>query len=230
VRNAPQLLFQVDALKLVNSQIGFVNEKTRPGYRLFLSKASLELDHLSNQAQKDPSTFHGRGAFMGSGTASVAGTFQPAAAHLDFGVQLRLEDARLPALNDCLRAHAGVDVADGLVSVFAEIQVHNGQVSGYIKPMFRNLKFCDPAKDRAKSFGKRVELHLLQGLATVFKSRTTQEVATVTTLSGSIDDPRAGEWEAVRRLIGNGLSRAILPGFLAPGPVQRRPTPRSAHP
>jgi hypothetical protein len=229
VRNAPQLLFQVDALKLVNSQIGFVNEKTRPGYRLFLSKASLELDHLSNQAQKDPSTFHGRGAFMGSGTAEVSGSFQPAAKRLDFGVQLRLEDARLPDLNDFLRAHAGVDVADGLFSVFTEVQVRDGQLNGYVKPMFKNLKFYDAGKDRAKPFGKRVELHLLQFLATVFKSRKTQEVATVTTLSGSIDDPKAGEWEAIRKLIGNGLSRAILPGFLTP-PARPAPKPRGLRP
>ena len=224
VRHAPQLLLQVDALKLENSQIGFVNEKTRPPYRLFLAKASLELDHLSNQAQPDQSTFHGRGAFMGSGAASVSGTFQPAARQLDFGVQLRLEDARLPDLNDFLRAHAGVDVADGRFSVFTELQVRDGRLNGYVKPMFRNLKFYDAGKDRSKPFGKRVELHLLQFLATVFKSRKTQEVATVTTLSGSIDDPRAGEWEAIRKLIGNGLSHAILPGFLDP-PARQKPKP-----
>ena len=224
VRDAPELLFQVDELKLTNSQIGFVNQRTLPPYRLFLSQGSLELDHLSNQIQQGKSEFHGRGTFMGSGTAVVSGAFQPAARQLDFEVQLRLQDARLPDLNDCLRAHAGVDVAEGLFSVFAEIQVRDGQLNGYIKPMFRNLKFYAPGKDRTKPFGKRLELHLLQFLAAVFKSRKTQEVATVTTLSGSIDDPKAGEWEAIRKLIGNGLSQAILPGFLDP-PARQKPKP-----
>ena len=224
VRNTPELLFQVDSLKLADSQIGFVNETTRPPYRLFLSQASLELEHLSNQAQPAPSEFHGAGAFMGSGATQVSGSFQPAARTLDFALQFRLENARLPELNDFLRAHAGVDVAGGLFSVFTELQVRQGQLHGYLKPMFRNLKFLDARKDRGKALGKRVELHLLQFLAGVFKNRNTQEVATVTTLSGSIDDPRAGEWEAIRKLIGNGLSHAILPGFLDP-PARQKPKP-----
>jgi hypothetical protein len=56
-------------------------------------------------------------------------------------------------------------------------------------------------------------MHLLQFLAEVFKNHSTQEVATVVTLSGSTSQPKAGEWGAIRKLIGNGLWHAILPGF-----------------
>ena len=225
VRNEPELLLQVDALKLTRGQVGFVNETTRPPYRLFISNGDLELDHLSNQPQEGTSTFHGRGAFMGSGPAAISGAFQPASRKLDFSVQLRMEDARLPDLNPFLLAYTGLDVADGLGSVYAEVQVQKGQLHGYVKPMFKRLKFYDPAMDHAKPLGKRVELHVLQFLAKVLKSSKTQEVATVTTLSGSIDDPKAGEWEAIRRLIGNGLSHAILPGFMEPK-VPSKPAPR----
>jgi hypothetical protein len=32
-------------------------------------------------------------------------------------------------------------------------------------------------------------------------------------ISGSTSGPKTNEWEVIRKLIGNGLSHAILPGF-----------------
>ena len=117
-------------------------------------------------------------------------------------------------LNTFLLSQTGVDVADGLFSVYTEITVKGGRVEGYLKPLVRNLRVSDKKKDQGKSFGKRVEMHVLQGLANLFKNRATRQVATVTRISGSTSDPKMSEWEAIRRLLSNGLFRAILPGFL----------------
>ena len=214
VRNAPQLLLKVDTLRLTNSQIGFVNEATKPPYRLFISNVNLGLENLSNQADQGRSAFHARGAFMGSGTTVVSGGFRSTASPADFDVHLKLDDAKLPDLNGFLNAHAGVDVAEGLFSVYTELTVKNGRVDGYIKPLIKNLKIYDRQKDKGKPFGKRVEMHVLQFLANLFKNHSTKAVATVTRISGSTSDPKVSEWEAIRKLIGNGLSHGILPGFL----------------
>ena len=120
------------------------------------------------------------------------------------------------------------NVADGLFSVYTEITVKGGRVDGYIKPLVRNLRVSDKQKDQGKSFGKRVEMHVLQGLANLFKNRSTKQVATVTRISGSTSDPKLSAWQAIRRLLSNGLFRAILPGFLEkgkdlkPGPIGPR--------
>jgi hypothetical protein len=231
VRNAPKLKLQVDTLKLTNSQIGFVNEATKPRYRLFMSDMNLELDNLSNQAGQGRSAFQARGAFMGSGTTVLSGKVQTTASPADFDVRLELKDAKLPDLNGFLMAHAGMDVAEGLFSVYTELTVKGGKVDGYVKPLFKNLKVYEKQKDQGKPFGKRVEMHFLQFLADLFKNRATQEVATVTRISGSTSDPQATEWEAMRRLIGNGFSQAIRPGFqelpkaVAPSDAVRRPQP-----
>jgi len=49
-------------------------------------------------------------------------------------------------------------------------------------------------------------------------------VATVVRLSGPTSDPKASEWEVIRRLIGNGFARAIRPGFMGPA-EERKPAP-----
>jgi hypothetical protein len=213
VRNAPKLLLQVDTLKLTNSRIGFVNEATAPSYHLFLSDMNLELKNLSNHADQTRSEFHANGTFMGSGVTVVSGSARSTAGPADFDVRLKLDNARLPDLNGFLMAHAGIDVADGLFSVYTEITVKEGKVDGYIKPLIRNLKIYEKRKDKDKSFGKRMEMHFLQFLANLFKNRSTQEVVTEFRISGSTGDPKAGEWGAIGKLIGNGFSQAILPGF-----------------
>jgi hypothetical protein len=214
VRNAPKLLLQVDNLSLSHSQIGFVNQSAKPSYRLFLTDVNLGLKNLSNQSGQGRSEFQARGAFMGSGTTVLTGNFRATATPADFQIHLKLDNARLPDLNHFLKAYAGVDVAAGLFSVYTELTVKNGRIEGYLKPLIRDLKIYDKQKDKDKSFGKRVEMHVLQMLANLFKNHATKDVATVTRISGSTTAPKTNEWEAIRKLIGNGLSKAILPGFL----------------
>ena len=223
LRNAPKMLLKVDTLSLKNSQIGFVNEAAKPPYRLFLTKVNFDLENLSNQADQGRSAFHARGAFMGSGTTAVSGGFRSTAKPADFDVHLKMDDAKLTDLNGFLMAHEGVDVAEGQFSVYTELTVKNGHVEGYIKPLVKNLRIYDRQKDREKPFGKRVKMHALQFLANLFKNHKTQDVATVIRISGTTSDPKAREWEVIRKLIGNGLYRAILPGFLDKAKVVEPP-------
>jgi hypothetical protein len=222
VRNAPRLLLKVDSLRLTRSQLGFVNEGVSPSYRLFMADMDLTLKNLSNQADQWGSDFQARGSFMGSGTTVVTGKFRPTATPAEAGVRLKLDDARLVDLNGMLRAHADVDVAEGLFSVYSEMTVRNNRIEGYVKPLIKNLKIYDRQKDKEKAFGKRVKLQVLQFFAGLLKNRDSKAVATVIHISGSTRDPKASEWEVIRKLVGNGLSRAILPGFLA-GPKAAEP-------
>jgi len=231
VRNAPQLLLKVDALKLTHSQLGFVNEGVSPSYRLFMADMNLTLKNLSNQADQGASEFQARGSFMGSGTTVVSGEFRSTATPAEASVRLKLDDARLVDLNGMLRTHADVDVADGLFSVYTEMTVKNNRVEGYIKPLIKNLKIYDRQKDQGKPFGKRVKMHVLQFFANLFKNHDSRAVATVVRISGSTHDPKTSEWEIIRKLIGNGLSRAILPGFLGkPKPPEPPKAPEPPKP
>jgi hypothetical protein len=99
-------------------------------------------------------------------------------------------------------------------------------VEGYVKPLIKNLKIYDREKDQDKPFGQRVKLHILQFFASVFKNHKTKTVATVARISGPTGGPTTNEWEVIRKLIGNGLAHAILPGFQAK-PDPRAPSPSS---
>ncbi len=213
VRNAPTLFLRVDTLKLTNAQVGFANHTGKPPYRLFMKGVELKLENLDNHSDHGRSRFHAQGTFMESGKTVFSGGFLASAKPADFDVRLKVDDARLSDLNPLLLSSAGVDVAQGRLSIYTELAVKNGRIDGYIKPLFKNLKISDRQKDKGKPFVKRVEMHLLQFLAFVLKNHTTQEVATVIRVSGSTLDPKADEWEIIRKLIANGFAHAVLPGF-----------------
>ena len=224
VRNAHGMLLQVDHLALTQGEVGVVDQSGRPPYRLFISGLDLNLDHLSNQGSLGRSTFQGRGAFMGHGVARLSGGGRMTAMPADFDVHLRVEKARLPDLNGLFMAHAGLTVARGEYDLYSEFTVRQGRVDGYLKPILTQVQVYDRRVDRTKPFGKRVAMHLAQGLADLFKNRSSEDIATVTRVSGPTRAPRTSEWQTLKQLLGNGFFRAILPGFLAPPAAKPKKT------
>ncbi len=228
VREAPMLFLRVDTLKLTNAQLGFVNDASKPPYRVFAQGVELELENLDNHSGHGRSKFLARGAFMGSGKTVFSGSFLASAKPADFDLRLKVDDTELTDLNPLLLSSTGVDVAQGRLSVYTELAVKEGRIEGYIKPLFKGLKISEHEKDKEKPFLKRVELHLLQFLAFVLKNPTTKEVATVIRVSGSTADPKADEWDVIWRLIGNGFAGAILPTFRDASTSAAPPTPAAA--
>jgi hypothetical protein len=229
LRDAPKFLLQVDTLELAHSEIGFRDASAKPPYRLFFADVALKLEHLSNHGDLGRSHFQAHGAFMGSGATTLVGDSRLTASPADVKLRLRMVGARLADLNPYLKANAGFDVAGGQLSMYSEFTISNGRLEGYCKPLVKDLKIYDRAKDGDKPLGQRVKLHVLQVLGGLFKNRSTKEVATVINISGSTSDPKSSGWQVVRGLIENGLFQAIRPGFLAPAakPAPAKPPSRS---
>jgi hypothetical protein len=214
VRNAPTLVLQVDRLRLTHSRIGFDNKGTKPPYRVFIANVDMDLTNLSNQAKLGRSEFNARGAFMGHGTARLTGSGRMTAVPADFQAHLQVEAAQLPDLNDLFQAYSGLTVAAGQYALYSEFTVKDGKVDGYIKPLLTQVKVFDRKVDKDKPLVKRIEMHVVQGLANLFENHASKEVATVTRVSGPTRSPKASELQTLGKLLGNGFFRAILPGFL----------------
>ncbi len=116
-------------------------------------------------------------------------------------------------MNDLLRAHAKIDVASGVFSVYSEIGVKNGRVQGYVKPLFRDLDIHDEKQDAGESLGQKLKEKAADLAARIFENRPRDQVATVTRLEGPLENPAASTWEVLVNLVRNAFIEAILPGF-----------------
>jgi uncharacterized protein DUF748 len=213
VSNKPGVLLKARRIGVHGATVGFVNEQTTPHYRVFLADTDLVVENFTNQRTEGTATARLTGRFMGTGPTTLSATFRPERDGPDFDVQGRVENTDLTTLNDLLRAHAKVDVVSGVFSVFAELHVKSRRVTGYVKPLFRDLQVYEPSQDEEKSVGQKLKEKVADVVGKVLKNRPRDEVATVTPIDGPLDNPKASTWEALIGLVRNAFFRAILPGF-----------------
>jgi hypothetical protein len=91
--------------------------------------------------------------------------------------------------------------------------VQNNKVSGYVKPLFRDVKVLDKRTDREKSAFRKLYEGLIGGILNLFENVPREEVATETPISGTVRNPEAGTWAVLVNLVQNAFFQAILPGF-----------------
>jgi hypothetical protein len=110
-----------------------------------------------------------------------------------------------------LRAYGKFDVARGDFSFYSELHVRNGALSGYMKPLFADMKIGMP--EEKKSFGKKLYETVVAGVAKILENKKKKDVATKVDLSGRLDNPKESVWQVIGKAIENAFIRAILPGF-----------------
>jgi hypothetical protein len=212
-KSAPSTIVNLEQLHLSNGELGYVDRETDPNYRLFISRLDVTVRNFSNQKKAAPGKAQLKGAFMGSGTMKLDATFQPTDARADFATKLEIKDVDMTAMNDVLRARGGFDVASGHFSMYSELDVRGGKVDGYVKPIFSDLDVYDRRQDSNKNIFRQAYEGIVGGIGSLLENRPRDEVATVTDLSGRIDNPETSTFEIILGLLQNAFVRAILPGL-----------------
>lgn len=212
-KETPSRTFQVDQFRLIDAEVGFVNKTKSPSYRVFLTKADAQVTNLSNDFRQGPGTGRLRGLFMGNGVASAQARFRPAQQGPDFDLNVAIEKTDMTTMNDLLRAYGKFDVARGIFSFYSEVHVQKGVVSGYVKPLFEDMKVYDSRQDAEKSVFRKMYEGLVGGIAKLLENKERGDVATKTEISGTVGNIRSNTWQTIARLIENAFFKAILPGF-----------------
>jgi hypothetical protein len=213
LKNSPDQILRIRTLDVLESEVGFVNQASNPPYRIFVTDGFLEARNFSNQNTFGAASVMLAGKFMGSGQLLAQAGLRPAAKGSDFDVVARIDDSQIASLNQLLRSYAHLDVAAGTFSFYAEARVKEGHIDGYVKPLFKNIDIYDPRQDRHKSVFKKLYEKVAGGIAKMLKNKPREEVATVTSISGPVEDVKANTMEIVGGLIRNAFFHAILPGF-----------------
>jgi hypothetical protein len=119
----------------------------------------------------------------------------------------------LKSLNDLLRAYGRVDVSSGLFSVFSELTVKEGNISGYLKPFFKDIEVYEPKQDEDKGLLSKLYEAVIGGITKAVENPVSDEVATKADVTGPVETPRAKTWQVVVKLIENAFFKAVLPGL-----------------
>ena len=92
-------------------------------------------------------------------------------------------------------------------------EVKNNRIDGYVKPLFQDVDFYDPNKDKDKAVAAKIYKAVIDGVTSLLENTPRDEVATKSDMSGRIENPQASTWQIIGKLVQNAFFNAILPGF-----------------
>jgi hypothetical protein len=211
--NRSAVYVDVQSFRIMNSRIDFSNRDSDPPYELFITDANAEIDNLTNRPEKGKSHFDLSGKFMGSGATHVDGTTVASDSGPELSTNIEMTNTRLTSLNPLLRAYGRIDVAQGYLTVYSQINVKNSRIGGYLKPIFADVEVYGREKDKNKNTLQRTKDLLVGAAAHLLKNRSTQKVATEVNLTGDLKSPNLSTWQALVEALRNAFVEAILPGF-----------------
>ena len=171
------------------------------------------LTNYSNHEEQGPARVVIKGRFNGSGDTSLDGTFLSEQQGPHFDMNLAIQNTDMTTMNNLLLAYGRFDVQQGKFSVYSQLGVKDGEMSGYVKPMFSNLKVYDWNKDKGKPILHQAYELAVGGASHIFKNSQTKQVATQVDLTGKLKNPNVNTWQAVVEVLQNAFIQAILPGF-----------------
>jgi hypothetical protein len=210
--NAPTLQVKVERFT-ADGRIGYINQAAKPAYTVFLDRAKIQLENLSNEFKEGPAHARVSGRFMGSGPTQLNATFRPESRGPDLDLTLEIQNTDMRTMNDLLRAYGNFDVVAGEFSLYTDIKMRQGKIDGYVKPLFSDMKVYDRRQDAEKSLFHKMYEGLVGGISGLLRNRPREEVATKVPISGDVESPQTGTWQTIIGLIQNAFFKAILPGF-----------------
>ena len=208
----PDLTLAVEKVKVTNSTFGYIDQSRDPNYRLFISGAQVEIQNVTNRTNEGPTKVDLSGVFMDSGQSRMNVTLKPRKDHPDIDVAIAIEPTQLTNMNDMLQSYGNFDVVAGEFSLYSELHISHGQIDGYIKPLFADMKVYDRRQDRDKPFFHQVYEGLVGGVAGLLENRS-GSIATVADIKGASEAPEVSTLDVIIRLVTNAFIKAILPGF-----------------
>lgn len=211
--NKPEVQLRIGQFKLTGGTLGVVNRDAQPPYRVFLADTEFSMTNLTNHFIQGPAMASLTGKFMGTGVTKASAEFRPEKNGPDFDLQLQVENTRLKDMNQVFRAYGNFDVTEGLFHFYSDLHVRNEKISGYVKPLFKDMKVYDRRQDKEKSAFRKLYEMLVGGVSNLLENRPREEMATKIDVSGSLTEPQTNTWQVVTQLIVNAFFKAILPGF-----------------
>jgi Domain of Unknown Function (DUF748) len=211
--NRPAVVIMVKRFEVRRGTFAYEDKEKNPNYELTLTDAELDLTNYSNHEEQGPARVALHGKFMGSGDTSIDGTFLAEQRGPEFDVNVGIKNTDMTSMNNLLLAFGRFDVKHGEFTVYSQVSVKNGNINGYVKPMFSELKVYDWSKDKHKPILHQAYEAAIGAAGHIFKNAKTRQVATEVNLTGKLNSPDTSTWQAAVEVVQNAFIQAILPGF-----------------
>ncbi len=198
-------------IEINNGILAFSDFTTKPKIDIKMTDLHLLVTNLSNvidTSENFPSSLVATAKTYGDGDFKLNGRLNVLKKIPNIDLDLNLENVEFTKLNNFLKAYLNADAEAGTFNLYAEFLMNNGVIDGYVKPVFKNVKFLNPQKKNEKLTDKVWE-GITGAIAEIFENQSKDQFATEVPLKGDINKMKVGVWDG----IWNVFSNAFIKGF-----------------
>jgi hypothetical protein len=205
---------KLNRFEIFDGEIHYLDFYSHPKVNIFANHIHILAENLSNaRHQKEllPSTVEGTADLYG-GHALLHMKMDALNQEPTFDAKAELLSMDIARLNEFLQAYGKFDVRQGNLSIYTEAAAKDGLISGYSKPIIKDLKVVNWKEDKDHPL-KLVWEGVISAAAWVFKNHPKDQLATRASFEGNIKNPDVNAWYVVGQVLHNAFIQALYPAL-----------------
>jgi uncharacterized protein involved in outer membrane biogenesis len=214
----------LNEVRIQDGKIAFHNFSSKPPVNINATSVNASVYNLTNVVDvkgKRDASFDGKALLQGQAPLEATATFDPLSNFEDFEFRFRARDLQLKRMNDFASAYGKFDFKAGTGDVVIEAQAQKGQLTGYIKPLLRDVEVFDWQQDvenKDKNIFRSIWEAVVGASETVLKNQSKNQFATRVELSGSVHQQDISAFSAFLQILRNGFIQAFNARYEQPKP------------
>ncbi|MBI1850279.1 MAG: DUF748 domain-containing protein [Planctomycetes bacterium] len=207
--------FDINRALVHQGSIHFRAFHTREPVDVYLSKIEGSIENLTNVFDETApliTTVTAKGLAMDQAEFEYEMKLDPFSYRPTFEVAGRLLGLDVTKTNSLARAYGAFDFEAGTFDLVVELNAKEGQLDGYVKPLFRDITVLSLRNDIPKD--NVLELFweaVVEISSQLFRNQPHDVLATVIPLTGDLNGPQTDILTVVGNILRNAFIRAYLP-------------------
>lgn len=206
--------FKINSAIIKDGEIHFLANKGTP-VDVYLTDVQAKLDNLGNiRDETTPlvSTVTASAVAMNHAKLEYKMTFDPFSYRPTYHMAMRLIGLDVTTLNDLAKAYGKFDFQRGWFDLVIETDSKEGQMSGYVKPLFRNLQVFSLTEDiKDENPLKFFWQALIGGVTTALKNQPRDQFGTRIPFTADATGTKPDLLATIANVLRNAFLRAYLP-------------------
>jgi hypothetical protein len=202
---------EINRLRVRDGKVLFTDHSSTPKVGIFLNNVQLDALNLTNAKENPeplPSRIYMQALSIGNGQLNVAMKANVMKEVPDVDMDLRFENVNLRSLTDFFEAYANMEIQQGEFNMYSEVSVVDGNISGYVKPLFQKLQVLQekPHEGRADQL---VWNSMLNFLTEAIENQKRNQFATRVPVAGQISSVDQTFWPALWNIFSTAFVEAF---------------------
>lgn len=210
----------LNEVRVVDGQVAFRNFNADPPVNVYASDVDASIYNLTTAAEESSdgrvANLDGTAKLFNQAPLEARATFDPLSDWENFELELRVTGVQLTRLNEFSLAYGKFDFEAGSGDLVMEVEATDSQLSGYIKPLLRDVQVFDFEQDVAnkeKGFFQGIWEAVVGAGEDILKNKEKNQFATRVELSGSTKDTDVSPFQAFLAVLRNGFVEAFSARF-----------------